>query len=575
MAAPELIDSRRLTGPNLVSASPGAVIDVALGDIPAQRVIEIWSELSRRILDAVGWPNAELATRDFPGGASLMMAAPIDALYAATEVNEWAWTATQAQLAGHAQPSLKEEATRLRQVIADERNPRLIALQEAAAQRGVCFLSDDDLVSVGMGMGSVTWAVDSLPDASEVPWNEVRDIPVVLITGSNGKTTTVRLLAAIATAQRMSPGYTSTDGIYVADELVDADDWSGPGGARRVLRDRRVNIAILETARGGMLRRGLAVQRADAAAVTNVAADHLGEFGVHDVEAVAETKFVVSRAIESGENLVLNAEDPAIVALASRLGLRPTWCAVNPKKAPIKAHLEAGGDACIVDDGWFVAIKAGKRAQIIPVADAPITFGGTSRYNIENALSAIAVARALDLSDNAIRAGLCAFGQTTDQNPGRANLFELGGARVLVDFAHNPHGLEAFIKMASEMPAERRLLILGQAGDRDDESIRELALVAARHRLDRIIIKELHKYLRGREEGEVPGLLEATLREAGMPSENVARVPDEIQAVRAALEWSQPGDLLLLPLHTHRDEVLALLNSLTERGWLPDEELPR
>ncbi len=575
MAAPELVDSRRLTGPNLISASPGAVIDVTLGEFTPEHVIEVWRGQSHRILDAVGWSDAELATRDFPGGASLLMTAPIDALYAATEVNEWAWAATQSRLAGSSEPDRDEGAERLREMIAGGRNPRLIALRDEAAERGVCFLSDDDLVSVGMGSGSVTWPVDSLPNPSDVAWSDVHAIPVALITGSNGKTTTVRLLAAIATAQRMNPGYTSTDGIYVSDQLVDADDWSGPGGARRVLRDRRVDIAVLETARGGILRRGLAVQRADAAIVTNVAADHLGEFGVHDLEAIAEAKLVVSRAIETGENLVLNAEDPAIVRLASRLGLRPTWFAIDPDSTTIQPHIDAGGDACVVEDGWFVAIKAGKSAQLIPVADAPITFEGSSRYNISNALGAIALARALDISDNAIRAGLYSFGQTPDQNPGRANLFELGGARVLADFAHNPHGLKALIEMAAALPAQRRLLILGQAGDRDNNSIKELALVAARQGLDRIIIKELQKYLRGREEGEVPRLLEATLREAGMPSEALARAADEMQAVRDALDWARTGDLLLLPLHTHRDEVLALLSSLVERGWRPGEELPR
>lgn len=574
MAAPELVDSRRLTGPNLISASPGAVIDVTLGDFTPEHVIEAWRGQSRRILDAVGWSDAELATRDFPGGASLLMTAPIDALYAATEVNEWAWAATQSRLAGSYEPDLDEGAERLREVIAGERNPRLIALRDEAAELSVCFLSDDDLVSVGMGSGSVTWPVDSLPDPTQVAWSDVHDIPVALITGSNGKTTTVRLLAAIATAQRMNPGYTSTDGIYVLDQLVDADDWSGPGGARRVLRERRVDIAVLETARGGILRRGLAVQRADAAIVTNVAADHLGEFGVHDLEAIAEAKLVVSRAIEAGENLVLNAEDPAIVRLASRLGLRPTWFAIDSDSTTMRHHIDAGGDACVVEDGWFVAIKAGKRAQLVPVADAPITFEARSRYNVSNALGAIALARALDISDNAIRAGLYSFGQTPDQNPGRANFFELGGTRVLADFAHNPHGLEALIEMAAALPAQRRLLILGQAGDRDNKSIRELALVAARQGLDRIIIKELQKYLRGREEGEVPALLEATLREAGMPTGTLARAADEMQAVRDALEWAGTGDLLLLPLHTHRDEVLALLGSLVERGWRTGEELP-
>jgi cyanophycin synthetase len=496
------------------------------------------------------------------------MTAPIDALYAATEVNEWAWEATAATLNDWTEPDLAQAARKLRRVITAELNPHLVALRDAARQRGVCFLSDDDEASVGMGCGSLTWSVDSLPEANEVPWDRVHDVPLALVTGSNGKTTTVRLLAAIMSAEGHVPGYSSTDGIYVGGELVDADDWSGPGGGRLVLRDRRVEVAVLETARGGMLRRGLAVARADAAIVTNVAADHLGEWGVHDIEAIADAKLVVARAVRDNGTLALNADDPVLVRRAERLGVVPTWFAVDGQAAAVRAHLDRGGDAAVVESGEFIVYESGGREAVVDVAAVPLTFDGAARYNVENVLGAIAVARGLDVGLDPIRAAVLSFGGPED-NPGRGNLFELGEVRVLVDFAHNPHGMTALAEMAGALPAERRLLILGQAGDRDDESIGALARAAVRLGPDRIIIKELHRYLRGRKEGEVPQLLEEELRRAGYSADRISRATTEIDAVRAALDWARPKDLLIFPLHTHREEVLHLLESLAQQNWQP------
>jgi UDP-N-acetylmuramyl tripeptide synthase len=547
----------------LLCDEPGAVIDVTLNAHSVDEVIGVWRDRARCILDAIGWREERLYTRSFPGGASLMMTAPIDVLYAATEVNEWAWSATEATLEDDGAPDLEDAADRLRRVIADERNPKLIALRDAARQRGVCLLSDDDHASVGMGRGSLTWPVEALPDPAEVPWDRVHDVPLALVTGSNGKTTTVRLLAAMLTAAGRLPGYSSTDGIYVGDELIDADDWSGPGGGRRVLRDERVEAAVLETARGGMLRRGLAVTRADAAIVTNIAADHLGEWGVEDLEAIADAKLVVARSVIDGGTLVLNADDPILVQRAENLGLAPTWFAES----------DAGGTAYFVEDGGFVMSEGGTRQSLVDVTDVPITFGGAAGYNVQNALGAIAIARALDLDIDAIRSALLGFGSASE-NPGRGNVFELGGARAIVDFAHNPAGLEALLALAASLPAERRLLVLGQAGDRDDESIRELARTAARFRPDRIIIKDMERYLRGRTPGEVPDLIESELRDAGMPTEQTERSPTELAAVREALEWARPGDLLIFPVHTHRDEVLALLAALSQGAWKPGTTLP-
>src|SRR5436305_3387256 len=313
----ELLDSRRLTGPNLLSPCEGAVLDVALTPAEADAVVAAWRQAARALLDAVGWGGEEIAVRRFPGGASLFLSAPLDALYAATEANETAWEAARAAVSGGTgapDPDLAATVERLRAAVAAERNPALLALGDAAATRGVAFLADGEQVSVGLGSGSLAWPVAELPRPEEVPWESVHDVPVVLVTGTNGKTTTVRLLAAMARAAGIAAGSTSTDRIEVAGEEVTRGDYSGPGGARALLRDRRVELAVLETARGGMLRRGLAVRRADAAAVTNVAADHLGEFGVHDLAALADAKLVVARAPGPAAPPGRNADDPLLAA---------------------------------------------------------------------------------------------------------------------------------------------------------------------------------------------------------------------------------------------------------------------
>jgi UDP-N-acetylmuramyl tripeptide synthase len=203
-----------------------------------------------------------------------------------------------------------------------------------------------------------------------------------------------------------------------------------------------------------------------------------------------------------------------------------------------------------------------------------LTFSGAARYNIANVLAAVPLARALGIPLDAIRSALAEFSGGSAINPGRGNLFELGGVRVLVDFAHNPHGMHALAELVTALPAKRRLLVLGQAGDRDDASIRALAQEALEIPLDRIIIKEMTKYLRGRAEGEVPALIEETLGEAGVPGERVRRAEDEIDALHQALDWSRPGDLLIFPVHAQREEVLDMLERLSSAAWSPGQKLP-
>jgi UDP-N-acetylmuramyl tripeptide synthase len=502
------------------------------------------------------WSGEKLIARCFPGGANLALSAPVDVLYAATEINEWAFAAARSQLDGSSCPLLEEEAGRLQKMIQEERNPALLRLRHAARENRVSFLSDDDQVSVGLGTGSITFPVDGIPDPDSMDWSEVHDIPVALVTGTNGKSTTVRLLAAMIRAAGKVPGLTSTDGIQVGEELVEAGDFSGPSGARALLRHRQVEMAALECARGGMLRRGLGVRRARTALVTNVGRDHLGEFGVADQASLVETKLVVRRALGYTGTLVLNAEDAALRSRGPELQLPIAWFTREPADEMVRRHWEGGGMAALVQDGCLVLCEEGKREPVIAVDEVPVTLEGAAEYNVANTLAALLVGSRLGLRRDAMAAGLRGFQGSPEENPGRGNLFEVAGVRMLVDFAHNPHAFHALFRMARRLKSKRVLVLLGQAGDRDDDSIRELVQATWEGRPDHVILKEMPRYLRGRQPGEVLEIMEAEFSKLGAP---------------AGLLQRAPCDLLLLLAHEAREEVLKLLAALPSRGWRPGQ----
>ncbi len=558
-----LIDSRRLTGPNLLWNRPGAVIDVSFGDVHPDLVVGAWQAQVRRLLDEVEWREEQTCVRRFDGGASLAISAPVDCLYTATDINEAAWDAARDLVSGGSRNLLAWAARQLRNAIRDEERPRLRRLLDAARERGLPAVLDTDAVSIGLGCRSQCWDLYDVPHPDDVDWSGLGRVPVALVTGTNGKTTTVRLLGAIGAAAGHCTGISSTDWLAVGGEIIERDDYAGPEGARRVLRDPRTELAILETARGGMLRRGLALPRADAALITNIASDHLGEFGVQDLEQLADVKWIVTRALDDDGILVLNAEDERLRRRAAAWTGKLIWFSPQPSNPLLKAHAAANGTVFTLDRGRVV-MRRGKRQQAIcTVRQVPITFGGAARHNVFNVLGACALAHALGIPPRAIADGLRRL--EPDDNPGRVNVYQVKGARVLLDFAHNPHGLEAVIDMARALPARRRILVIGQAGDRTDEDIRDLARVAARLDFDRILIKRLDKYARGREPGEAARILRAEFIAQGVPARRIGSHIDELAALRAALRWLGPDDLAILLVHERRDEAIALLRRLDGR----------
>ena len=540
----QFLDARRLTGPSLLFDTHGTVLDIACSADEADSLVSAWKKHVERMLSALGWNDIEFATAKLAGGVSLAFTAPLDALYAASAINEWAWAACDHQLNGADAPDFSAALAEIRDAIAEEANPALVDLEARAAANGVTMLWDDDEASLGLGRHSQTWPVRELPEPQSLEWSQFRDVPTALVTGTNGKTTTVRLAAHILRAAARTVGMSSTDYIAINNEVVDRDDWSGPGGARNVLRHKAVDAAILETARGGLLRRGLGVCTADAAVITNIGRDHLGDFGSRTLDELMDIKWIVSRAVRENGTLILNADDARLVERARDYRGTLEWFSLDPANPVVQSHTGNGGTAYVLQDDELVRIEGEAGDTICRAADIPISLQGAARHNIANALAAAALTLQMGVAIDDVRRGLVTM--TQEENPGRGNVFEVDGFKVIIDFAHNPQAIDALLDMAAAMQGKRKVLCFGQAGDRPDDLIRELARNAWEKGLDRVIVSELAHYYRGRGPGEVYVLIRDELLRCGARDDQIEHNDEEIESFDSALAWAQPGDLVIM-----------------------------
>ena len=540
----EFLDARRLTGPNILSDKAGSILDIACTPDEAEALIPYCESELVKMLDAVGWGGASISHVRLLGGISVCFTAPIDALYAASAVNEWVWASCDAEFNDAERPDFESTAREIRDAIAEEVNPALLKLESAANRHGIAFLWDDDEVSVGHGDQSQTWPFRELPSPDDLDWTECGDVPVGIITGTNGKTTSARIAKHLLQSTGRTVGLSCTDWVSVNDAIVDRDDWSGPGGARLVLRQPGIDAAILETARGGLLRRGLGVETASAALITNIAEDHLGDFGSQSLDELLDIKWVVSHAVRENGVLVLNADDTRLVEKATSFPGTITWFSLDDENPIVREHVMSGGTAFICSNGNVARWCGSDRVKLCAVSEIPLALDGAAMHNVANSLGAAALTENLGLTVEEIAVGLKTMSQ--DANPGRSNLYSVDGFKVLVDFAHNPEAMQALFAMASAVPAKRRVLCFGQAGDRTDDQIRELARSAWSIGLDLAVISELVTYRRGREPGEVFGIIKDELLQCGAREDQVMHFEEEAESFDAALDWAEPGDLVVI-----------------------------
>jgi len=372
-------------------------------------------------------------------------------------------------------------------------------------------------------------------------------VPIAAVTGTNGKTTTARMLAHIAKMAGYTPGLTTTDGVYIDGQRTVSGDMTGPVSARMVLSDPLIDFAVLETARGGLVRAGMGVPEVDVGAVINVQSDHLGLKGVDTLEQLAEIKRIVVEIAR--ECAVLNADDENVLKMSGYTDAKVIcYVTTNPSHALVREHIRAGGRAC--------ALEAGVNGQMITLYDKgshipllwthliPATMEGRATHNVQNAMVAAAMAFSLGIKLDAIRQGLRTFDTSFFQAPGRMNVFNELPFKVIMDYGHNAHAVGMVAEVAQRLEAIRRIVVLSGPGDRRDEDLRAIADAVA-GRFDHYIVRR-DDGLRGRDGDEVPRIMAEALRAQGVADDAISAIPDEQQATDAALRMAQPGDLVLV-----------------------------
>jgi cyanophycin synthetase len=370
-------------------------------------------------------------------------------------------------------------------------------------------------------------------------------IPIVSVTGTNGKTTTTRLIAHIARYAGHHVGLTTTEGVYIGSEIVIKGDCTGPASAHAVLRDPTVTFAALETARGGLLRFGLGYDWADVGVVTNVAADHLGLRDVDTLEDLAKVKSLVTERVFPHGVAVFNAEDPLCEALAQRATARVAYFSLDPQNERFKAHVAAGGLGAVMDRHDTLCLyRSTLRIPLAHARQVPITFDGRARFNIANALAAALASFAAGIELEDIRGGLTTFHPTPFQTPGRGNLYEFRDFRVMVDYCHNAHAMQTVGPFLASMKKGRLIGVLNSPGDRRREDYDDMARAAAPH-FDLVILRD-DEDLRGREPGEVSEYLRQDLIAHGLKADAIETVKNEPEAVRRALAAAKRDDLVVI-----------------------------
>ncbi len=557
-----LVETRLLEGPNVYRLEPVVKLEFAVGK---RRTFYGQRDPARHALVQLG---ANVPARDWPDGIAAVVAWVRRlrtehgegrrglAVHRSSDPGHWIvsfpWLGAERAL------TLAEAALALAtRDVSPSRTARLTGGQERLLAR---------------------WSA-RLAESSATPPTWIRDgdrrIPIASISGTNGKSTVTRLITHILLRGDRHVGTTTSDGVLVDERMVDPGDWTGPAGAQQILTRHDIDVAVLETARGGIVLRGVGYESNETSVLTNVSSDHLDLQGIHTLPELAEVKATICRITRPTGWVVLNADDPLVAVVARRVRARVAlFSLAGGSSRAIRRHVANGGRAYFVRDGVMVEANGTAETGIVEVIRVPITIGGLARHNVANALAASGGARGMGATLSEVRDGLVDFAPDPLRSPGRLNLFRLGAKVVIVDFAHNEAGIAAILDVAEGIAAGAAgrvapiTAIIGTAGDRPDDTLRGIGRIAAT-RAQRVAIKQTLRYLRGRTAESVVGELLAGVTAGGIPASDVPIYQDETQALQAELNGA-PGAgahagrsdaprVIVLMCHAERDEVYELL----------------
>jgi cyanophycin synthetase len=545
----DLVELRVLDGPNLYFPRPAVKLTIAVGgwlDVPEERL-----ETALERVGATGRPGR-------PGSDQRRRTIS----RVAARVTWRLATASRVRLAVRSRPGPERDqvvvAFPWRRRGAAEALGREVAplLHEVGGRRSVDRLLAEAAERVAAAEPG------NEPDVPEP------ESPVVSVTGTNGKTTTVRLLAHLVRSAGRSVAYSSTDGVYRGDgELIEEGDYSGFGGAARALAEAP-DVAVLETARGGILLRGIGVMHNDVAVVTNVSEDHLGLHGIQTIDQLSEVKATITRITRADGWDVLNADDPRVLSMRRVATGRPWLCSLDPWHPAIRDTLADGGRATVPLDGWMTVLDGSSSRPLVELIDVPVTIAGVSRHNVMNAMQAASAGLAIGLPERAVVKGLKTFVTDPERNPGRANLFELDGRVIVVDYAHNEAGMMGFAEICDGLrrAGAEIWLVICAAGDRTDQILHDFGYRAARGS-DHLAIAELLRYLRGRERQSTIDRLIAGAKDGGAVEVDV--YAHELAGLQGVLARSGRGDVIGVTALGMRTEVFGWLEGAGARRLTP------
>jgi cyanophycin synthetase len=392
--------------------------------------------------------------------------------------------------------------------------------------------------TIGIGRNVAEPVIDML-----YPPGSSARIPIIAVAGTNGKTTTTRLMAHLVKQMGYKVGFTTTDGIYIQNQMLMRGDCTGPVSAEFVLKDPTVDFAVLECARGGILRAGLGFHNCDMAIVTNVASDHLGLQGIDTMEQLARVKAVVPNSVLPTGYAVLNADDDLVYKMREELDCKIALFSMNENNPRIKEHCDKNGIACVYENGFITILKGGWKIRVDKVSNVPITFGGKAEFNIQNALGAVLAAYLRDFKIEDIKLALETFVPSPAQTPGRMNMFQFKNFSVLIDYAHNAHGMRAIGKYLQKVDAKPKVGIVAGVGDRRDDDTIELAEEAAKV-FDEIIIRQ-DRNLRGKDDDEIIRLITKGIKNID-PNKKITVLKKENEAIDYAIKNAAKGSFITI-----------------------------
>ncbi len=548
--------SKRLIGPNLFFKETGTVLDISITE-DQEKIVSLCEQEARRLLPALGWAKVFTAHKIYNNGVRLAFTSPFDITLASCDVIDFIWASVRQFLELGNYKTIDEATKALLPIIAKEENLTLRAIYSEATERGFNVFFDEGLVTIGSGKFSYQEQVDEV-DINKIPWGNIKDIPIVLVTGTNGKTTTVRMTSFICQYAKKVVGYCSTDWVMIDGEVIDRGDFSGPFGNRYVLTNPIVDVAVLEVARGGLCGRGLANTNVTAATISNISIDHLGMDGIETLEDLCEAKSIVYSAVDNTGHAIINLDDVYVVARykAGLIKSEKVFFSQNLSELEMNHYLSEAAFICFIKEGKFILTTPLETFILATVKEVPLTVNGFAKHNIENALNAIALSYELGCTPREISLGLLAYKNNYEENLGRANVFHIGSATVILDFAHNAAGLKAILEMSRAYSQKRLKIMWGQTGDRMS-MIDDMAGIIVDYKPVEVVVNELENYLRDQAViGQIPKRIEDALLKYNFPKSDIHHVENTLVGVNYALNSLEAGDVYILCVHEDIETVI-------------------